>query len=242
MTNNKQSMLTADLVLAHLLTALPGLCYWKNAQGIYEGCNRAHAERLGLAQCIDAIGKTDAELGDYDCQQRFSYYDKLVLLEGKTKIIEEAALMRQQMMILLTIKSPIWDKLKRVVGMLSVSSDITQERCLADQLQTHSQAANAQNNLTTAVFPTTTIKRILIVCTDPSAAFELQQIFEKSGCLVDIVDNVEAALVQAKRNSYSLIFMNIDLTDSEGIKIAQKIHDQAEKNRDTPIIGFNACC
>lgn len=89
------------------------------------------------------------------------------------------------------------------------------------------------------LFALTSAIRILIVESNPVTEV-LQQFFTRCGCQVDMVATT-AVLKQVKKQHYTVIFMDVDLTDAKGIPIAYKIRTQLNKNQETPIIGFNAC-
>lgn len=238
MTRSKEQALTAEAVLASLVSNLPGYLYWKDVEGVYKGCNDYHAQRLGFKQGTDLLGKTDSDLLGKEINPRFSHYDTAVLSQGQTRIIEEMLSIRGQEVILLSLKSPILGKRRQVLGVLNISLDITRERRLEERVRAYKKE---HNELTIAVLPRASIKRILILKTESIVAAELQQVFEQAGCLVDVVEDIDSALTQVRIEYYTLIFMDTSLCDVDGVKLAQKIRQHAEKNRDTPIIGFDAC-
>jgi len=241
-TGSKEQILTAELLLAHLIANIPGYVYWKDKEGVYQGCNRHHAHRLGVRQSIDVIGKTDGQLLEREGNQRFSHYDQIVLSQGQTRVIEEVITLNGQTVILLSLKSPLFGKRYRkrrqVLGVLSISLDITRERRLEERVRAYQEK---QKELTMTALPSLSLKRILIVKTDSLITEELQQVFQKAGCVVDVVHNPGSAFQQMQKEYYTLIFMDTNLRDIDGIKFAKKMRQQSKKNRDTPIIGFDAC-
>lgn len=63
------------------------------------------------------------------------------------------------------------------------------------------------NEPTIAVFPSSAIKRILIVETESIAAKVLQHFFEQTGCLVDCVIDADSVLKQANNKKISDDFL-----------------------------------
>jgi CheY-like chemotaxis protein len=234
---NKQQeqTMTAEDVLAHLLANMPGYLYYKDREGTYLGCNNYQAQRLGCRLGKDVVGKKDTELLDNESNTRFSHNDEQVMSLGQTRIVEEEITLRNQRVILLSLKSPILGKKRRVLGMVSIALDITRERRLEEKVR----LLKAANNELTSLPPSVPITHLLIVENNPKATQDLQRFFTKAGCKVEAITDPDSVLKQLKKEKYALIFMDVNLVDTSGTQILQQIRSQPGKNQTTPIIGFN---
>lgn len=143
MSERAPQLPTAQEVLVSFMATTPGYLYWKDNHERYRGCNDYHAFRLGYKHGKEVIGKRDEQLITKEELPRFSHYDHMVLLQGQTRIIEEAVTLRGQTLILLSLKSPILGKYHQVVGVLNISLDITRERRLEEQLRAYKKSIEA---------------------------------------------------------------------------------------------------
>ncbi|WP_028388363.1 response regulator [Legionella fairfieldensis] len=224
-----QQQLTSEEVLTTLLSYMPGYFYWKNTEGVYLGCNDYHAQRLGCQCGRDVLGKTDLQL--LASHPRFSRYDTLVMSQGQTRIIDEDIISGGQVVNSLSLKSPILNKEQEVLGMLNLSLDIHREERLR-------LLNELDDEFTIDILPSLEAKRVLIVETEPTAKI-LHRVFERAGCQVDIVSDASSVIQQVNQEKYTLIFMDVRLTDDKGLNIAQQITTRSSKNQATPILGFN---
>ena len=53
---------TSDPTLDNIISTVPGSIYWKDQNGVYQGCNDFMVKKAGLQSCADIVGKTDYEL------------------------------------------------------------------------------------------------------------------------------------------------------------------------------------
>lgn len=49
-------------VLENIIALMPDHVYWKDKEGVLQGCNNALAKSLGLKSRKDIVGKTDWDL------------------------------------------------------------------------------------------------------------------------------------------------------------------------------------
>ncbi len=84
--------------------------------------------------------------------------------------------------------------------------------------------------------------RILIFEADDSIKLLLEVLLEKVGLLVDIVDSGQEAISFINAYAYDMIFIDIDMAENEGVKVAEQIMTIAkEENRAyVPIIAITA--
>lgn len=118
------------MLLEEGLYNAPGNIYWKNADGIYLGCNYINAKALGLNSPDDIIGKTDFDLAWGKEALTYRKNDLCVIDSRTSEIVEEVAPLPNRTVIYLSQKMPLIDKDCNVVGVLGISVDITIKRHL----------------------------------------------------------------------------------------------------------------
>lgn len=138
-----------DIALKHILTYLPEHVYWKDNQGRYLGCNLAQAQDLNLNHCDDIIGKTDYDLSTKNKADQFWEVDNQVLSFGKTIEIEEEIIKNGESRIVISKKSPLYNELSQVIGLLGISFDITDRKMMEEELRKAKNAAETANNAKT---------------------------------------------------------------------------------------------
>jgi two-component system aerobic respiration control sensor histidine kinase ArcB len=143
-----QELITSELVLDNLLTNMPfSHIYWKNSEGVYLGCNEAQAKSLGLSSTQELIGKTDFDLPwERELAHRFWENDREVLTTGQAKSIEESTLINGEEAIALSLKTPMKDKNGKVIGILGISVDITNQKRTEKRLIEAKEALELAND------------------------------------------------------------------------------------------------
>jgi signal transduction histidine kinase/CheY-like chemotaxis protein len=141
--------LNPEIVLTNLLEHMPASIYWKNANGIYLGCNTQQARSLGRQQSSEIINKTDFELWDKAVATRFWKNDCFVLETGKHKVIEEQAKINGKLATLLSLKAPLKDAQNQIVGTIGISLDISREKEAQAKLKQAKEAAEAADKAKT---------------------------------------------------------------------------------------------
>ena len=144
---------SSSIYLRNVVENLPQYIYWKDINSIYRGCNKHVAEYLRLKNPEEIIGKTD---GDFHwTEERINFLqegDYKVMKEGKTISVEdEIPNPDGTSRIMLTSKSPLFCKLGKVVGVLGVSTDITEQKQIQAQLKEAKEEAE-ESNLVKSVF------------------------------------------------------------------------------------------
>jgi len=112
--------------LQQIIEHIPTHVYWKNKQGVYQGCNKAQAKTLGLKSSDEIIGKTTAQLLGPGIASHHEKLDKAIMRENREERVEEASLdSEKKPATYLSIKAPLYNKKQKVSGLLGVSIDIT---------------------------------------------------------------------------------------------------------------------
>ncbi|MCX7124077.1 MAG: ATP-binding protein [Gammaproteobacteria bacterium] len=171
--------------LKSMIYDLPGSIYWKDRNGAYLGRNYYAAElmyRTGLASKIDVasvIGKTDFELFDYETANQYRLSDLEVMNTEKTLIREEILYLQDgEQIVNLSMKRPLYNHKKAVVGIVGNSVDITAQKeaevlrltnslnqekiktqrllaaSIAHEIRTPLAAINAQSGIIKSILPT----------------------------------------------------------------------------------------
>lgn len=119
-------------ILPHLnevLRFLPGSIYVKNLEGVYLGCNAFQAKMAGFNDPKDVIGKTDYELPWKDNATKIRETDERIMRQKAPEQIMEIAILHDgTQLTLLSIKAPLYDQDKNVIGIVGTSLDITERQ------------------------------------------------------------------------------------------------------------------
>lgn len=120
-----------------LLKRLPVHVFWKNAEGVYLGCNNAFARSLDLTSPDEIIGKSDFTLPVKIKEAKAYREDDLNVMRSnqpKLNIEEEQTFPDGKKAYLLTSKVPLTDKDGEINGILGIYSDITELKLAQQQL------------------------------------------------------------------------------------------------------------
>jgi PAS domain S-box-containing protein len=126
--------------------------FWKDRNSVYLGCNQALATALGLNSCEEIVGKTDYDLPTSKEQSdAYRADDKVVMDTGLAKLnIEEyQSLADGKTRVLSTSKTPLFNALGRVYGVLAIYSDITERKNLELSLEKAKNLAEAASHAKT---------------------------------------------------------------------------------------------
>ena len=122
--------LTDELTyLKDILDTLPLRIYWKDVKGMYLGCNKRQADFWNVENPDAIVGKTDADL-------HFRYRLKSIKESDQRVIQDKAPIMsedvtrtgRGEERAVLTHKMPLVNNEGKVVGIVGVMQDVTEER------------------------------------------------------------------------------------------------------------------
>jgi len=117
--------------LSALFKLLPANIYWLNKDNIYQGCNYQQADFFGLNSPEEIIGKTNQDIELYKkyplVGEMLNEVNKEIMREGKPKILEEPLLLDDGTeLVFFTQKIPLLDEEGEVIGLLGISSDISE--------------------------------------------------------------------------------------------------------------------
>lgn len=109
---------------------MPNHVYWKNREGVYQGCNAAQAKFLGLHTGEEVIGKTDKELPWKTKADKLRDIDiKVMETEEMVSIEENVILPDGKESVFYSTKRPLYDvDTNDIIGVIGVSVDITAQK------------------------------------------------------------------------------------------------------------------
>lgn len=118
-------------MLSHILNSVPQSIFWKDLNSIYQGCNRVFAQRAGIIELEDIVGKTDFDL-PWSLEESTGYRadDREVMLGNRPKahIIETQQQPDGSTIWVDTTKIPLTDVEGVVEGILGVYENITEQK------------------------------------------------------------------------------------------------------------------
>lgn len=134
-----------------LLNTIPDLVWLKDTEGIYLQCNKRFEDFFGSKQ-NEIIGKTDYDFVDKQTADYFRAHDKKAMLVGGPTINEEQITFAidGHKEYLETIKMPLYDIDKKIVGILGIGRDITQRISVEKELIRAKEKAEESDRLKSA--------------------------------------------------------------------------------------------
>jgi len=117
-------------LLRTVIETIPMRVFWKDLDSRYLGCNQAFARDAGLAGPEDIVGRLDYELSWRDQAALYRADDWLVMRLGIPKLAydEPQTTPSGETIWLRTSKAPLRNAEGKVIGLLGVYEDITEQR------------------------------------------------------------------------------------------------------------------
>ncbi len=135
--------------LQAIIEKMPGNVWWKNKELCYLGCNDRVLKILELSR-EQFVGKTDYDIWSKEVADNLLKADLRVLKTGKEINLEEAIVQKNgTRVIMLTNKSPYYDKHHNIAGIVGTSTDITSRKQAENDLKMAKEAAEAANRAKT---------------------------------------------------------------------------------------------
>lgn len=124
--------------LRSLIDSANDAIYFKDAKGIYVGCNKASEKLIGLTEA-EQIGKSDFDFFEHDFAESVRKKDKTIFEGGVAVRVEEWLTSADGNHICLdSIKAPIVTPDGQLLGLVGISRDITEQKRTEEKLD-HSQ-------------------------------------------------------------------------------------------------------
>jgi two-component system, cell cycle sensor histidine kinase and response regulator CckA len=106
----------------------------KNSELRYVAANQRFCQALGRADA-EISGRTDRELYPPQLAAKYQADDRLVLREGRRLELEEQSLVNGQLRTVRVVKTPVKDDQGRIVGVLGIFWDVTEQRLLETKVR-----------------------------------------------------------------------------------------------------------
>jgi PAS domain S-box-containing protein len=126
---NQEQLQKSEQMLKTVLDHFPGIVFWKDQDSVYLGCNQEFATGAGLSSPAEIVGKTDFDMPWAETEAvLYRADDKLVMSSGTAKlhILEMQHQIEGHVIWLDTSKVPFHDLDGNVIGVIGVSTDITE--------------------------------------------------------------------------------------------------------------------
>ncbi|MDR2395954.1 MAG: PAS domain-containing protein, partial [Endomicrobium sp.] len=115
-------------LLSSIIDEIPCHLYWLDYNNVYQGCNYIQAKTLGLSCSVDIIGKTNYDLHSVDEANKLNEINYAVMSTGHIYESEDTISLDGQFKKFLSKKTPLFDAVGKVIGLLGVSFDITDKK------------------------------------------------------------------------------------------------------------------
>jgi len=140
----EQALMESEGKYRTLVENIPQKIFFKDKDSVYISCNSNFAEDLQIKPA-EFLGHTDYDFYPRNLAEKYRADDKRVIQSGNTERIEERYIERGQERIVETFKTPFIDERGKIVGVLGIFHDITQQK--ETERQSHEReiaAARAQ--------------------------------------------------------------------------------------------------
>ncbi|MBD3669594.1 MAG: response regulator [Gammaproteobacteria bacterium] len=143
----EQRLKNSENMLRQVLNTIPTRVYWKDLDGVYQGCNYNFAQDAGFSGEVDVMGKNDYELPWSREASSYRHDDKEIIGSGipRMKYEESQTTPSGEAIWLRSNKIPLRNTNEEVIGILGSYEDITTEKAHEQQLRdSEARLANAQ--------------------------------------------------------------------------------------------------
>jgi len=137
---SEKALFISETNLHNLVQTIPDLIWLKDVNGTYLLCNTMFGRFFGAGEA-EIVGKTDYDFVDRELADFFRENDQNAMLAGKPTINEEWITFADDghRAYLETIKSPMYDAQKNLMGVLGIGRDITIRKQAIDLLSESEQ-------------------------------------------------------------------------------------------------------
>ena len=119
-----------------LIDNLPMLIWLKDKNSNFLAVNQSFANATTINEPSLTIGKNDFDVwSDEKLAKKYVHDDKLVLKSGKSKLVKEKILDKDQIKWFETFKAPVYNKEKKLLGTLGYAKDITNKFIIEEKMK-----------------------------------------------------------------------------------------------------------
>jgi PAS domain S-box-containing protein len=138
----EEALASAHRELEAMLDNIPDRIYFKDTQGRFVQCNRAVVKRVGVEDPKQVIGKTDFDFYPPEKAEEFRRDDQRVIQTGEPLLgkTERVTKPNGEITWSSVTKVPLRDKEGKIVGLVGISRDITDQKQAEEALrQSHNE-------------------------------------------------------------------------------------------------------
>lgn len=134
---------TSEIALENILNNVPAHIFWKDINCILLGCNDLQAKHMGFANGKEMVGKSNYDViwpnqTEEERQTQADLITKIdlqVMQSGETYTAEEPLVLPDgSTRIYLSKKTPYRNELGKIIGLLGISFDITEQKMIEEEL------------------------------------------------------------------------------------------------------------
>ena len=119
-----------------LIDNLPMLIWLKDKNSNFLAVNQSFANATTINEPSLIVGKNDFDVwSDEKLAKKYVHDDKLVLKSGKSKLVKEKILDKDQIKWFETFKAPVYNKEKKLLGTLGYAKDITNKFIIEEKMK-----------------------------------------------------------------------------------------------------------
>ncbi len=192
-------------ILAHV----PGHVYWLNRDNIYLGCNDLHAKTADLDSRQQIVGKTNFDMPWAKEADAINALNNLVMSTNTSQSKEEQATIHGVWHTFISQKVPLKNKENKVIGLLGISIDITEQKLLQQSLKEAKEKAEVANKA----------KSEFIANMSHDIRTPLTGILGLTQEMIDVADNAHLSLLQpshSKENDNLLLSHMVETVQEDG--------------------------
>lgn len=145
-----------DAFMRRLLDTIPDLIFYKDRNGVYLACNKAHKQLIGLDE-HELIGKTNYDLYPVEIAHQFALEDQQVLSEKRTLHKEQwVTYPNGRQIVLDTLLTPFGPPAGEPLGLIGICRDMTGRKAAEEELRKAKETAESANQIKSAFLSTVT--------------------------------------------------------------------------------------
>lgn len=145
-TEHKKSLKNIQMRLNSVMESIAGNLWWKDAKGIYLGCNDAFLSTLEVSSRADVIGKNDYDFSWAKTADTLIKNDQEVMEYNKPLRKEETLCLKSgAVKTYMVIKAPLRDEDGKIIGTVGNGIDITEQKKFGDMLFESKKRAEEAN-------------------------------------------------------------------------------------------------